>query len=309
MTLLSPRVNENDNFMKPVILIKKDKSELLTNSSLMLIKGEVGSGKSRLAMNMMKGLLLGKEDLNLEYVVCPDDKFVIYFSTEMSKYHLQRRLLKVLEGVPQKDHNKLVFLDACSLKPEEKLLALNEAVQVYPPHVIIIDQLADFVSNINDIEQANQIISKLMNGIEKTDCAIVGIVHQNEDSGINAKARGHLGSVFEQKVVSSIGISDSSKGFKIKTTKLREGKQVEINAVFNEATEMLIEKEKQPLFDVKDLEFPISRTDLIEKLNKAFDIKERSSANMISKYLEDNILSSYKNGTTTMYKRYSFKLQ
>ncbi len=299
--MLAVRIKENDNFMKPIILIKKEKAELLTNSSLMLIKGEVGSGKSRLAMNLMKCLLIGKEDLNLDYIICPDDKFVIYISTEMNRYHLQRRLLKVLEEVPQKDHDKLVFLDVCALSTEDKFKALQEAVKEYPPHVIVIDQLADFVSNINDIEQADSIIKKLMNGIEKTDCAIVGILHQNEDSGINTKARGHLGSIFEQKVVCSIGISDTSKGFKIKTTKLREGSPLEITAKYNEATEMLIESNSSLQSDVLHLTYPMTREDLIKEIIKIEKCSERTAISRIEKLVEENYLLKNKQGKAVTY--------
>lgn len=299
--MLAIRVNENDNFMKPVILIKKEKAELLTNSSLMLIKGEVGSGKSRLAMNLMKGLLLGKEDLNLEYIICPENKHVLYLSTEMSKYHLQRRLLKVLDGVPEKDRNKLVFLDLCTLSTEDKFKALQEAVKAYPPYVIVIDQLADFVSNINDIEQADSIIKKLMNGVEKTDCAIVGILHQNEDSGINAKARGHLGSILEQKVVSSIGITDTSKGFKIKTTKLREGSHLEITAKFNESTEMLIESNSSLQSDVTSLTYPINRDDLIKEVMKIENCSSRTAITRIDSLCENSTLIKTKEGKNVIY--------
>lgn len=231
------RLTKESQYMKPLLLIKKDKTELLTNSSLMIVKGEVGSGKSRLAMNFMVGFSGVKEDLEFEYEPCPEGKHVIYLSTEMSRYHLQKRLLKVLESVPPEYESKLVFLDAMML--EDKLADLEEICKKYPPHVIIIDQLGDLVTDINNIAEATNSIKRLANGIEKTDCGIIGIIHQNEDSGISSKARGHLGSAFEQKVVSSMAISDHSKGYKIKTTKVREGKHINIDAVFNETTSML----------------------------------------------------------------------
>ena len=292
--------------MKPVILIKQSESELLTNSSLMLIKGEVGSGKSRLAMNLMVGLLTGKEDLHLEYTICPKDKYILYISTEMSKYHLQRRLLKVLEQVPEELHERLIFLDSVEDTVEQKLPELTKAVKEYPPHVIIIDQLADFVTNINDIEQANNIITKLMNGIEKTDCAIIAIVHQNEDSGLDSKARGHLGSVFEQKVVSSIAISDNRKGFTIKSTKIREGKQLALKAEFNEKTEMLKLKSEVEV-NLSELTYPITREDLIEYLNKQFECAKSTSATHIAEYLEEGILTSFKDGKFTKYNLSKYK--
>jgi len=294
------KLSKEDNFMKPIILIKHEKTELLTNSSLMLIKGEVGSGKSRLAMNMMLGLLTGKEDLELEYEVCPSDKYVVYISTEMSKYHLQRRLLKVLSKVQEDKHDQLIFLDSVNVSIEDKLKDLQEIVQTYPPHVIIIDQLADFVANINEIEQSSKLINSLMNGLEKSDCAIIGIVHQNEDSGLDSKARGHLGSMLEQKVVSSLAISDTRKGFTIKSTKVREGKQLNIKAVFNEKTEML-SKKQDTILNIANLTYPISREKLILTLNTINNCSDRTSATSIAKYLEEGILTSFKEGKLTKY--------
>jgi RecA-family ATPase len=288
------RILENDKFMQPVILIKKNRTELLTNSSLMLIKGEPGSGKSRLAMNMMLGLLTGKEDLNLEYALCPDKKHVLYISTEMNRYHLQKRLLKILENVPERDKSKLVFLDSIDVPANEKLKYLQESIKAFSPHVIIIDQLADFVSNINDIEQANQIISKLMNGMENTDCAIIGIIHQNDNSGIESKARGHLGSTFEQKVVSSIAIADTKYGFKLKTTKIREGTHIEINAKFNEVTEMLIESKIQIITELTDLEYPMKRDELIKVIMKNESCGSRTAITKIDKLVENKILEKSK---------------
>ena len=294
-------IKENDKYMQPVILIKKEGSELLTNSSLMLIKGEVGSGKSRLAMNMMLGLLTGKEDLNLDYIPCPNDKYIIYVSTEMSKYHLQRRLVQVLKTVPEERKKNLKFFDAVTTPIDKKMTELNEIIKQYPPYVIVIDQLADFVSNINDIEQANELVTKLMNGLEKTDCAVIGIVHQNEDSGLSSKARGHLGSIFEQKVVSSIAIADSIKGFSIKSTKIREGKQLNIKAVFNEETEMLLAKETELTFSLENMQYPITREALIQTLNKIHNCSERTSASIIASMLKDKKIEAFKEGKFTKY--------
>ena len=292
-------IEEMDNFNTPVILIKRDSSELLCNSSMMVIKGEVGSGKSRLVMNIMKGLLLGHEDLNLEYTICPEDKHILYFSTEMSKYHIQRRLLKVLEDVPQERKKNLHFFDGSST--DDLYADILIMCEKYPPYVIIIDQLGDMVININDAEQSKKLVNKLMNGVGKTDCSIIGILHQNEDSGISSKARGHLGSILEQKVVSSIAISDNTKGFHIKSTKIREGKQLDIKAIFNEKTEMLMEKKFVVTKTLEELKFPLSRQDMIKELNLINDCKDRMSADILSKLLSEGTITQYKEGRNVFY--------
>lgn len=259
------RLTKESQYMKPLLLIKKDQTELLTNSSLMIIKGEVGSGKSRVAMNFMVGFSGVPEDLEFEYEPCPDGKHVIYISTEMSRYHLQKRLLKILELTPPEYEEKLVMLDAMML--DNKISELEEICKLYPPHVIIIDQLADLVNNINDITEATNLIKKLSNGLEMFDCGIIGIIHQNEDSQHSSKARGHLGSVFEQKVVSSLAISDNSNRFKIRTTKVREGKPIQFDAVFNEETTMLSRIEIPKGIDlINRLVLPATRAEVYNQL-------------------------------------------
>ena len=152
-------ITANSNYMKPVILIKNNQSEILTTNSICLLKGEVGSGKSRLAMNIMVGLSGTAEGLNLEYTKCPDDKHVIYLSTEMSPYHLQRRLLKVLSitGKEYQDKLKVFDINGVNKLSEE----IKEICSKYNPYVIIIDQLADFLTDVNSIEQSKQLLEYL----------------------------------------------------------------------------------------------------------------------------------------------------
>ncbi len=291
---------EMDKFITPVILVKKNNSELLCNASMMLIKGEVGSGKSRLTMNLIVGLLTGEEDLHLEYSICPSDKHVIYISTEMSKYHIQRRLLSVMKHIPENMKQNLHFFDA--IDSEDFMVDLQKIIQKYPPYVVIIDQLGDLIPDINDIKASTAIVKRLMNGIGATDSAIIGILHQNEDSGINSKARGHLGSMLEQKVVSSIAISDTAKGFRIKSSKVREGRQLDMHALYNDATEMLIEKMYMTTKAFEELVFPMSKEELVKEMCEIHECKERKAEEEIKKLIEENKIESYKEGRNVNYK-------
>lgn len=285
----SVRLTKDSKYMKPLLLIKKDNTELLTSSSLMIIKGEVGSGKSRLVMNFMVGFSGNSEDLELDYTPCPKGKHVIYISTEMSRYHLQKRLLKVLEQTSSEYEEQLIFFDAMHL--DDKLSDLEEICKLFPPHVIILDQLGDLVSDVNSITQATDVIKRLSNGLEKYDCGIIGIIHQNEDAGINAKARGHLGSLFEQKVVSSLAISDNSKGYKIKTTKVREGKPINIDAIFNENTSMLKKIDLPTDNDlVSKLILPNNRSSVYEQLKS---LTKKTSLTTLKSILNDLISKGY----------------
>ena len=294
-------ISNNDEYMKPVILIKKDKSELLTNSSLCLIKGETGSGKSRLAMNIMVGLSGVDESLDFQYAKCPEDKHVVYISTEMSRYHLQKRLKAILAKTGLEYEKNLRFVDFMGI--DDKIGELKQLCEELNPYIIIIDQIGDFVLNINDIEQCIKLVNQLANGLEKNDCAIIGILHQNEDSGINSKARGHLGSILEQKVVSSIAISANSSGFNIKTTKLREGIPIQMNAEFDEETEMLKIKNKDNTSIVDKLTLPCNASDLDSQICKLTS-KAITTARSIKKdLLNKGVLVVEKEGKFEVFKK------
>lgn len=296
---------ENDSeFMKPVILIGSEKTELLTNSSLMLIKGESGSGKSRLAMNFILGLLTGHEDLGFDYTICPEDKYVIYINTELSRYSMQRRRLKISSQLTEKQNAKFKMVDFNGIHPHQKLDQLNKLADMLPPYVVIIDQLADFVVNINETEECTTLINKIMNGIDKRDCAIIAIIHQNEDSGISTKARGHIGSATEMKTVCSIAISSSSRGFSIQTTKLREGRQVKLFASFNEETEMLILSKETNLDDlVSKIKFPCAAAELDNQIAKITNKSVSYARNMKTKLIEEGKITFTKEGKENIFSK------
>ncbi len=289
-------ITENSEYMKPLLLIQKESSEILTNSSLMIIKGESGSGKSRLALNLIVGFTGHDDELGFSYDICPKDKYIVYLSTEMSKYHLQKRLINVLNVVDESYKSNIIFVD--SFEELDKLKYLESLCKEYPPHVVIIDQLADFVPSVNDEPLAKAVVRKISGVANTYDCGVIGIIHQNEDSNISAKARGHLGSELEQKIIAALAIADNSKGFRIKSTKLREGKHFTIDTIFNEETSML--KKVEIIVDdelVDLLKFPSNKKAICDQIGvirkvTAYKTQEKILDDLIKK----NILIETKVG-------------
>lgn len=294
-------IKKDSEFMKPIILIKKDNSEILANSSICLVKGQTGSGKSRLIMNFMVGLSGNDDSLGFEYTPCPPDKCVVYISTEMSKYHLQKRILKVLEQCPPEYETQLRFFDLST--SGEKLKDLKEICALTKPYVLIIDQLGDFVVDINDNKESVEFVKDLNTGIEKHDMAVIGILHQNEDSSNYSKARGHIGSLLEQKVVSSIAISDTKYNFKIQTTKLREGKPISLTAIFNESTEMLELQEATQTNIIPQLTFPATASELDKQIMSIKRQSENTAKKVRLKLEQEKLIIGTKSGRDTIYNK------
>ena len=66
---------------------------------------------------------------------------------------------------------------------------------------MIIDGVADLVSDVNDIKESNDIVQKIMYWTEKYNIHIVCVIHSNHNS---EKPTGHLGSSLEKKTETQI---------------------------------------------------------------------------------------------------------
>lgn len=126
------RITPDENYTP---IITGDKVELL--DSILYIQGDISSGKTTLAMNLITGLLTGEDDLNLSYKICPDDKVVVYLTTETSKYYLHKKLLKVLESIPEAKHDNLVFLSTNEITKE----VIDEVEKNFSVYVLILDEV------------------------------------------------------------------------------------------------------------------------------------------------------------------------
>jgi hypothetical protein len=68
-------------------------------------------------------------------------------------------------------------------------------------HSILLDGVADFVSDVNDSKETSAFVATLQDMAIQHDCAIVGVIHFNPGS---EKTRGHLGSQMERKAETNL---------------------------------------------------------------------------------------------------------
>jgi len=67
--------------------------------------------------------------------------------------------------------------------------------------VVIIDGIADLCSDVNNIEESNAVVQKLMSWTKELNCHIITVIHSNFGSD---KPTGHLGSFLEKKCETQI---------------------------------------------------------------------------------------------------------
>ena len=67
--------------------------------------------------------------------------------------------------------------------------------------VLVIDGVADLVSDVNNIEESNMVVGKIMKWTEMYQVHIITVIHTNHGSN---KPTGHLGSALEKKAETQI---------------------------------------------------------------------------------------------------------
>ena len=133
-----------------------------------------------------------------------DDKCLIHFDTEMSHFHAQRVFKRVLDMNENKDVGcyHTYALRSISFKDRidfiEYIIADKLKDEV---GVVIIDGIADLVSDVNNLEESNAVVQKLMQWTAKYNCHIITVIHSNFGSD---KPTGHLGSFLEKKCETQI---------------------------------------------------------------------------------------------------------
>ena len=151
------------------------------------------------------------------------DEHIVHFDTEQGMYHSQKVMKRTQRMNPSIDVSKfyhtyalreigfksrIEFIEACleDLREDNKKVGL-----------VIIDGIADLVSEANNQIESNEIVQKLMTWTTVFNCHIITVIHSNFGSD---KPTGHLGSFLEKKTETQIELKfDSMTGKTMVTCK------------------------------------------------------------------------------------------
>lgn len=130
-----------------------------------------------------------------------DGRCLIHFDTEQGAYHAQKVFRRVLDMCDLQNQCYKTY-GLRSLSPEERVAVIDYAIRNTDNlGVVIIDGLADLVNDVNNIEESNKIVQKVMKWTQEFDIHIVTVIHNNFNS---SKPTGHLGSAMEKKAETQI---------------------------------------------------------------------------------------------------------
>ena len=130
------------------------------------------------------------------------NKQLVHFDTEQGKWHCKRVFMRVIDMmytniIPDFYHTfslRELNYNTRRIYIEHKLQQMvDEGKEV---GFVIIDGIADLVSDVNDLKGSNLVVQWLMEITTKFNCHVITIIHSNYGSD---KPTGHLGSLLEKK--------------------------------------------------------------------------------------------------------------
>jgi len=130
-------------------------------------------------------------------------KGVLHIDTEQGKWHCQRVFKRTLDMSGLKDNKdyhpfalrtigykeRIQFIDYCLEKKYEDI------------GLLIIDGVADLVSDVNNLQECNLVVQKIMEWSANFNLHIALVIHSNFGTD---KATGHLGSLLSKKTETEI---------------------------------------------------------------------------------------------------------
>ena len=163
------------------------------------ITGQAKSGKT-IFVSMLMACCAQKQILGLERI-SEEPLKVMWIDTEQSQQSTQGiltgRISKLIQSETFPEDLFFVF-NIRSAIVEDRYDLLATGVENYQPDIVIIDNVRDFVTDINDGVQAQKLVEGLMKMSEANKCNIAAVLHQNR-SADNRGLRGWIGTELTNK--------------------------------------------------------------------------------------------------------------
>ena len=167
-------------------------------ASLGNISAVVGAAKSKktfLCTALVGGLLAENGDFG----IAPRLAKVLWVDTEQSQLHTRKvveRIHRLAGWSTERNNGLLHTLCLREIEPKQRAEVLYRAIELYTPHLVVVDGISDLMYNTNDIEESDRIVGRLMSLSTEYNCHILCVLHTNPNSD---KARGHIGSTLQRK--------------------------------------------------------------------------------------------------------------
>jgi hypothetical protein len=184
----------------------QDETILRKGNILTVISGE-GFGKSRLMSTIISSRYSDCDSFGFNLRL-PDNELIIHIDTEQERNEVFNSMQRIEKrtGNPQnlKNGSKIrnYILQSFVTIPTilEKRNWLFNTIEKYNTNigVLILDGLTDFISDVNNLSESQDLLARLNSYMSSYNFAIITTIHKNSNDD-NGKARGHIGSELLRK--------------------------------------------------------------------------------------------------------------
>lgn len=182
---------------EPQVLVSREGRPVLTRGNISMVVGLPGARKSFLCTGIAGAFLSNDTCIGLNGEIA--DGNLLWIDTEQADGHVARigrRLNRIMRHDEKNNTPNIKIHRGRELTPQDRAKLLNATIALYNPDLVVIDGVADLISDPNDAAQSSAIVNELMKLSKEHDCHILVVVHANIGS---EKARGHLGSEVQRK--------------------------------------------------------------------------------------------------------------
>ena len=179
-----------------------------TYGNFSVISGSPKTKKTFLVSLLASVFLGGKNNFGGDLKGHRNEKDVIHIDTEQGKWHCQKVFKRVLD-MNVIDYSEFYYtfgLRTIGFKQRIQFIEYCLEHKSKDTGLLIIDGISDLVSDVNNIEESNACVQKLMEWSAKYNCHILCVIHTNYGS---EKLTGHLGSALMKKCETEIYLEQS----------------------------------------------------------------------------------------------------
>ena len=298
------------NIPDPEMLVSVGNTPLCTRNNFSVIIGQQGARKSFLC-TAIAGAFVSKNGEGCIGLDCPNGNGrLLWIDTEQADGHVARikRRLHRIAGLPIDKNSDNIFVKCLrEYKPDVRKRSTFRAIERYKPDFVVIDGLADLITDTNDNKQSSEVVTEIMATTKKNNCHVLTVIHANPGS---EKARGHLGSECLRKSETAILAEAKGEVTLCRFLKTRDIRPNDFAFMVHDglpiATDYMppTDKSDKLYLAIKNImpEWPerITYADLVEALKVELNIKERAAETNIEKATDKGYIKKISKGVYSL---------
>ena len=195
---IEPYILRADQQLPPLRpVVKRGEALICSEGNISAVVGEAKSKKTFLCTAIVGSMLefQNTRQFGIEHRFCR----VLWVDTEQSREHIQKVLFRInlLSRLPLNSSLPHILMQTLREEsPKDRMQVVRYAIEYHKPKLVVIDGVSDLLTNTNNLEESEALVSELLTLSTIYSCHIMCVLHTNPNSD---KARGHLGSTLMRK--------------------------------------------------------------------------------------------------------------